>query len=49
MKLILRQLLWLTSALVALYGLVLAITLVLMPPGDAGPALDTTRASASLS
>jgi hypothetical protein len=48
MKLILRQLLWLTSALVALYGLVLAITLVLMPPGDAGPALDTTRASASL-
>lgn len=48
MKLILRQLLWLTGALVALYGLVLAVTLVLVPPGDAGPALDSTRASASL-
>lgn len=48
MKLILRQLLWLTGSLVALYGFVLAITLVLVPPGDTGPALDTTRASASL-
>lgn len=49
MKLILRQIAGLLGALVALYGLVLALTLVFVPASDpTHQALDTTRASNSL-
>jgi len=48
MKLILTQIAQLLAALVALYGVLLAISMVLVPRADAGQRLDASRASASL-
>jgi hypothetical protein len=48
MKLILTQMAQLLAALLALYGVLLAISLVLVPRADAGQRLDAARASSSL-
>ena len=45
---ILKQLAQLVAALAALYGVALAVTLVLVPPNDALDRLDSARAGASL-
>ena len=48
MKLILTQAAQLLVALLALYGVLLAISLLILPRADAGKRLDTARASSSL-
>ncbi|HZE93057.1 MAG TPA: hypothetical protein VE029_15295 [Rhizobacter sp.] len=48
MKLILKQIGWLFGALLVLYGALLAISLLLVPPASVGARLDTGRAAASL-
>ena len=47
MKFLVRQLFYILGALVALYGVVLAISLLWLPPGAASARLDSTKASAS--
>ncbi len=48
MKLILRQIAQLLAAMVALYALVLAVTLLLVPRSELGQRLDAARAGSSL-
>lgn len=48
MKLILKQIALLVAALLALYGVLLAITLLLVPRADPGARLNADRATASL-
>ena len=48
MKLILKQIASLLAALVALYGVLLAISLLLVPRTELGQRLDAARASSSL-